>query len=77
MLEGGRVKRLSVAVLVDATLVRMVLVPSTMELLGERNWWLPRPLERVLPHLDVEGRASHAPVPVTIDADGRELVEVR
>ncbi len=68
---------LAVAVLVDATVVRMAMVPATMELLGERNWWLPRPLERVLPHLDVEGRASHAPVPVTIDADGRELVEVR
>jgi putative drug exporter of the RND superfamily len=31
-----------------------VLVPATMELLGDRNWWLPRWLERLLPHLDVE-----------------------
>jgi RND superfamily putative drug exporter len=47
---------LATAVLVDATIVRMVLVPSTMELLGDRNWWIPRWLDRLLPHLDVEGR---------------------
>jgi putative drug exporter of the RND superfamily len=46
---------LATAVLVDATIVRMVLVPSTMELLGDRNWWLPRWLDRLLPHMDVEG----------------------
>jgi RND superfamily putative drug exporter len=51
---------LAVAVLLDATVVRMVLVPSTMELLGDRNWWLPRWLDRVLPRLDVE-----APTPRT------------
>ena len=37
---------LTVAVLLDATLVRMLLVPATMELLGERNWWAPAPLAR-------------------------------
>jgi len=46
---------LAVAVLLDATLVRMVLVPATMELLGNRNWWLPRWLDRILPKLNVEG----------------------
>jgi RND superfamily putative drug exporter len=51
---------LAIAVLIDATLVRMVLVPATMELLGKANWWLPRRLDRVLPHLTVEG----APEPV-------------
>ena len=40
---------LAVAVLIDATLVRMVLVPAVMELLGKANWWLPGPLARVLP----------------------------
>jgi uncharacterized membrane protein YdfJ with MMPL/SSD domain len=40
---------LAVAVLIDATLVRMVLVPAVMELLGPANWWLPRPLARILP----------------------------
>ena len=46
---------LSVAVFLDATLVRMVLVPATMSLLGGANWWLPRWLDRILPHLDLEG----------------------
>ncbi len=40
---------LAVAVLIDATLVRLVLVPAVMELLGGANWWLPRPLSRILP----------------------------
>jgi RND superfamily putative drug exporter len=42
---------LAVAVLLDATLVRLVLVPATMELLGDRNWWLPGWLDRLLPRL--------------------------
>jgi putative drug exporter of the RND superfamily len=46
---------LAVAVLIDATLVRMVLVPATMSLMGRANWWLPGWLDRILPHLDLEG----------------------
>jgi RND superfamily putative drug exporter len=42
-------------VFIDATVVRLVLVPATMELLGDRNWWLPRWLDRLLPNVDVEG----------------------
>ena len=45
---------LATAVAVDATIVRMVLVPSTMALVGDPNWWLPRWLDRILPHLDIE-----------------------
>jgi len=45
---------LAVAVAVDVTLVRMVLVPSLMELLGPRNWWMPRWLARAVPALGVE-----------------------
>ncbi len=45
---------LAAAVLIDATIVRMVLVPATMELLGDRNWWLPGWLDRLLPHIRVE-----------------------
>ena len=48
------------AIFIDATLIRLVIVPSTMELLGDANWWLPRRLDRILPHLDVEG--PHAEV---------------
>jgi putative drug exporter of the RND superfamily len=46
---------LAAAVLIDATIVRAVLVPSTMVLLGDRNWILPGWLDRLLPHLDIEG----------------------
>ncbi len=44
---------LTVAVLLDATVVRIVLLPALMLLLGDRVWWLPRPLARVLPRLNV------------------------
>jgi len=46
---------LAAAVLIDATIVRMVLVPATMELLGDVNWWFPKWLDRIIPVLDVEG----------------------
>ncbi len=46
---------LAVAVAVDAFVVRMTIVPAVMALLGERAWWLPRWLDRLLPDLDVEG----------------------
>jgi len=46
---------LATAILVDATIVRILLVPSTMELLGRWNWWMPRWLDRILPNLHVEG----------------------
>jgi putative drug exporter of the RND superfamily len=45
---------LASAVFLDATLIRMVLVPAVMQLLGKRNWWIPDWLERILPRLDVE-----------------------
>jgi len=50
---------LALAVLIDATIVRMLLVPATMELLGDRNWWLPRWLDKILPHVNVEGTIEH------------------
>ena len=46
---------LATAVFVDATLIRMVLVPSTMKLLGNANWWFPKWLDRLVPNLDIEG----------------------
>lgn len=52
---------LAVAVLVDATIVRMVLVPAVMQLLGAANWWLPRWLDRRVPNLGIEG-AGPAPL---------------
>ncbi|MCP2636242.1 MMPL family transporter [Microbacterium sp. HD4P20] len=48
---------LAVGIAVDAFLVRMTLVPAVMALLGDKAWWMPRWLERVLPHFDIEGEA--------------------
>lgn len=64
LLEDARVTKvfgvgLSVAVFLDATLVRMLLVPATMELLGARNWWIPKWLDKVIPKLHVEGAPDH------------------
>ncbi|MDY6807763.1 MAG: MMPL family transporter [Actinomycetota bacterium] len=61
---------MAVAVLLDATLIRMVLVPATMSLLGRFNWWLPAWLDRVLPRIDVEIDDDR---PVTAPATEREL----
>ncbi|MGZ4174201.1 MAG: MMPL family transporter, partial [Solirubrobacteraceae bacterium] len=49
---------LASAVLLDALIVRSVIVPAVMLLLGDRNWWLPAWLERVLPRLNIEGADS-------------------
>jgi len=68
---------MAVAVLVDATVVRMVLVPATMELLGARNWWMPRWMDRVLPHLNVEGTVPPAPADAAGLDDEPELVGSR
>jgi putative drug exporter of the RND superfamily len=57
---------LSIAVLIDATIVRMLLVPATMELLGDRNWWLPRWLDRILPRVHIEA-------PPDLDAELAQL----
>jgi len=55
---------LAVAIALDATLVRLVLVPATMELMGAWNWWLPRSLDRVLPRADFESDAREEPAAV-------------
>jgi len=59
---------LATAIFIDATIVRMILVPATMKLLGDANWWIPRWLDRLLPAIGAEGRAGLlelevAPVP--------------
>ena len=47
----------AVAIAIDATLVRLILVPAAMQLLGEWNWRLPGWLDRILPHVGLEGGA--------------------
>jgi uncharacterized membrane protein YdfJ with MMPL/SSD domain len=59
---------LAVAVLIDATVVRMVLVPAVMELLGKANWWLPRPLAQVLPRAPLGEEEPPAEVRVPVSA---------
>ncbi len=63
LLEDDRITQvfgvgLAAAIVLDATLVRMLLVPATMELLGSRNWWMPRWLDRIIPRLELEGAVS-------------------
>ena len=67
LFEDNRITKLfgsglALAVFLDATLVRMLLVPATMELLGARNWWMPKWLDRILPRVHVESSVSNARV---------------
>jgi RND superfamily putative drug exporter len=62
---------LATAILVDATVVRMVLVPATMELLGNANWWLPRWLDRIVPRVSVEVPPEFVPEPAPAMAADR------
>jgi RND superfamily putative drug exporter len=68
---------LAVGVLVDAFLVRMTLTPAVMSLLGEKAWYLPRWLDRLLPDVDVEGsaleRRAGTRVAVPVAAEEREV----
>ena len=63
---------LTTAIAIDATVVRMILVPATMALMGRANWWLPDWLDRLLPHLSIDSDAvtqqpSPAPAPAHHD----------
>ena len=60
---------MAAAVIIDATVIRLVLVPSTMELLGDKNWWMPKWLDRIIPNLDIEGTHAAAPEPVAVVAE--------
>jgi RND superfamily putative drug exporter len=55
---------LAVSILVDATIVRMLLVPASMVLLGDANWWLPKWLGRILPTVDFEAERTDVEVEV-------------
>ena len=51
---------LAVAIAIDSTLVRCLLVPAVMVLLGDRAWWLPRWLDKIVPHISIEGEEYFA-----------------
>lgn len=55
---------LATAIFVDASIVRMILVPATMKLMGDANWWLPAWLDRLLPNIDIEGESGLPPVDI-------------
>ena len=61
---------LAFGVLLDAFLVRMLIIPALMHLVGDKAWWLPRWLDRILPNIDVEGSAltRHHPRSEQVDA---------
>jgi RND superfamily putative drug exporter len=65
---------LATAVLVDAFLVRMTIVPAVLALLGRSAWWLPKWLDQALPDLDVEGSKLQTPAPV--DAETTRIAEL-
>jgi putative drug exporter of the RND superfamily len=70
---------LAVAVLIDATVVRMLLVPALMVLMGKANWWLPRWLDRILPRVHIDGpedpsRPGPGDTPPETATPPRELV---
>ena len=70
---------LATAIFIDATIVRMVLVPAAMKLMGDLNWWLPAWLDRRLPRIDIDGEVGlPAPEmePTTLVSDRREPVLV-
>ncbi len=62
---------LATAVFLDATLVRLVLVPATMKLLGDANWWLPAWLDRLLPRWDLDTAADNLPADEEPDSNRR------
>lgn len=67
---------LAVGIAVDAFLVRMTLVPAVMTLLGEKAWWMPRWLDRRLPHFDIEGEAVERELALTNWPENAESVSV-
>jgi RND superfamily putative drug exporter len=66
---------LAVAIILDATIVRSVLVPATMKLLGDRNWYFPSWLEW-LPEIHVEGRPSAAPATIDLTEEEERVLEL-
>ncbi|HWW66908.1 MAG TPA: MMPL family transporter [Solirubrobacterales bacterium] len=68
---------LAVAIAIDSTLVRCLLVPAVMVLLGRRAWWLPGWLDRIVPHVSIEGEDFFAKRDAAIAADGPKTDDIR
>lgn len=71
---------LATAVFLDAFVVRMVLLPAVMNLLGRHAWWMPRWLDKITPHVDVEGaglqREGHAPATSAASTETADVADV-
>jgi RND superfamily putative drug exporter len=63
---------LAFGVLLDAFIVRMLLIPAAMHLLGKSAWWLPKWLDRILPDVDVEGAKLERTHPISSEGDSME-----
>ena len=63
---------LATAIFVDATIVRIILVPATMKLMGDANWWIPNWLDRLIPQIDIEGDAALPPAEFEDEPDGSD-----
>ncbi len=57
---------LATAIFIDATLVRLILVPALMQVMGEANWWFPSWLDRIVPRISIEAHHALDPVPVPV-----------
>jgi RND superfamily putative drug exporter len=68
---------LAVAIAIDSTLVRCLLVPAVMVLLGKRAWWLPGWMERIVPHISIEGEEYFAARDAKLAADGPQASTVQ
>ncbi|MCJ0872613.1 MMPL family transporter [Streptomyces sp. AP-93] len=68
---------LALAVLLDVLILRMVLVPALMYRFGRANWWLPRWLDKVLPHLSVEGAPDRSPGPIFLPDETEQYADAR
>lgn len=76
-LVGSIALALTLGVVADAFLVRMIIVPACLSLLGRGAWWMPRWLDRVLPDIDAEGQAlEHSPSPNGVGVPERQHASV-
>jgi RND superfamily putative drug exporter len=62
---------LTSAIFVDATVVRLIVVPASMELMGKANWWLPRWLDRIVPHISIESDEAPTLSPLGVPGAAR------
>ena len=61
---------LAAAVFFDAFIVRMVIIPAVMALLGDKAWWLPKWLDKILPNVDIEGEKLRRELPEAAEVEG-------